>query len=365
MDFIHRYSDSINNSRVVIIGPYPPPLGGISVHIERVMHKLQQQNNQVFHFHNDRLYKFRWLRFLPFKLVTYLLYFLYFFFWLLYKYPAYVVYHTMYSKLALVELGIINCVQLICGFKVIVVDHNARHIYMRGKIWKYIFNYYAQLIHVIPIGDVTYKTYKAGGIQLHDYSIESPFLPPNVNAENSILATYPQELVSFLQQHVPIIGMNASRIVLWQHKDLYGIDQAIEMLNIMCKTYPQIGMVIAIAQIGDEYHFHKILKQIQMYDLIDHIFILSGNRELWPLLKMVDVFVRPTCADTFGISVAESLWLGTPAIASNVCTRPEGTILYQQGDVDDLVQRIDAVLKEKGFGEIKQQCDHMHTQQTR
>jgi glycosyltransferase involved in cell wall biosynthesis len=53
------------------------------------------------------------------------------------------------------------------------------------------------------------------------------------------------------------------------------------------------------------------------------------------------VFVRPTLRDGDSISVREAKALGLPVVASNVGTRPEGTLLFEAGDVDGLVQRIE------------------------
>jgi len=364
MNFDHRYSDAIHNTRVAIIGPYPPPLGGISVHIKRVMHKLLQQGNIVFHFHNERPYKYAWFKKFPFRLISFVCYFSTFFAWLVYKRPAYVLYHTMYSRPAIVELGLLVCARFFIPCKIVVVEHNCRHIYTRGIRWKSWFNYFAKYVHVVLIGHVTYKTFCDHSIRLNSYSIESPFLPPDMSQEDSILQTYPKGLFTFLKNHTPIIGMNASRVSVWQGKDLYGFDQAIEMLRIMQHTNAQMGLVIVLAEIGDSHYFENIIQRIKHYQLDDKIFILTGNRHLWPLLRKVDLFIRPTRADTFGISVAESLLVGTPVIASDVCARPEGTVLYQQGNVHDLVKKIKVSLQEQGYGATDQQRDHLHTQQT-
>jgi glycosyltransferase involved in cell wall biosynthesis len=48
--------------------------------------------------------------------------------------------------------------------------------------------------------------------------------------------------------------------------------------------------------------------------------VLLGNHLYWPILKKIDLFVRPTLSDNFGISIAEALHFGKKAIASDVCS---------------------------------------------
>ena len=57
-----------------------------------------------------------------------------------------------------------------------------------------------------------------------------------------------------------------------------------------------------------------------------------------------DVFVRPTNTDGYGISIAEAIYFKVPAVASNVCSRPEGTILFRSRDSDDFVSKVNHVL---------------------
>lgn len=43
----HTYWDNVTNKKIAILGRYPPPLGGISIHIKRVIAKLRAQKNKV------------------------------------------------------------------------------------------------------------------------------------------------------------------------------------------------------------------------------------------------------------------------------------------------------------------------------
>lgn len=66
------------------------------------------------------------------------------------------------------------------------------------------------------------------------------------------------------------------------------------------------------------------------------------------LLTAVDVYVRNTTADAYGLAVAEALDLGTPAAATSVCERAEGCATYELGDRDALAELIESLSEGDG-----------------
>jgi glycosyltransferase involved in cell wall biosynthesis len=65
------------------------------------------------------------------------------------------------------------------------------------------------------------------------------------------------------------------------------------------------------------------------------------------LMSVCDVFLRPTLEDGDSISVREALSLGIPVVASRVGARPAGAILFQPGDVEDMLAKLDLALAVK------------------
>ena len=70
------------------------------------------------------------------------------------------------------------------------------------------------------------------------------------------------------------------------------------------------------------------------------------HEEVLGLLSKCDAFIRPTTHDGDAISVREALALGVPCVASDVCARPEGTYLFQAGYAPDLALRVRQALVE-------------------
>jgi glycosyltransferase involved in cell wall biosynthesis len=61
--------------------------------------------------------------------------------------------------------------------------------------------------------------------------------------------------------------------------------------------------------------------------------------ELWPIIEKSHLFIRPTNTDGYALSVAEAIYCKIPTIASNVANRPEGTILFEARNFQELLNR--------------------------
>jgi glycosyltransferase involved in cell wall biosynthesis len=64
------------------------------------------------------------------------------------------------------------------------------------------------------------------------------------------------------------------------------------------------------------------------------------NTEFYPIVKRSQLFIRPTYIDGYGVSIAEALHCKVPSIASDVCNRPEGTVLFKSRDITDLLSKV-------------------------
>lgn len=322
----HAYSTHIFKKKVAIIGPFPPRLGGISIHIKRVAHKLEQQENavsviDVVQF-STRLK--RWWALMKF----------------LHTSKADILfYHTLYNSS--IEWLIALLGSYLYRSELIVVEHSPRHLYARRAIDQFIFKYTMRAASKqVFIGSSTHQSYIDNKIPVaQNYSIESAYLPPDPQEEPAILATYPATLWPFLENHYPIIAMNASRITLWHGQDLYGLDVSLALLKRLLATYPNIGLICALAHRDNPAYFATLESYIAENNLHSHVYFLENNKEFWPLLKRVQLFIRPTLSDGWAVSLIEAQELGVPTLASNAVARPVGTMLYAVQDREDLYEK--------------------------
>jgi len=324
----HEYSDGIEYTIIAILGNYPPPLGGVSVHIKRVMHKFKQQHNRVHHFDTlDRTTTAGYVM----RLVWFLLRIK----------PGIVYYHTIDLNSRLIEFHLLTMLKKIVRFKLVVVEHNCRHLYDRSSEYKATFSRLMRAVdHLVLIGNATEKSYKANRIVTPQITtIEAAFLPPDQQEEQAILDTYPDQLRIFIKSHAFIITVNAFQLTLLEGKDLYGIDQCIELLRILGDK--NAGLIIVLGHMGDIEHYQLLKQRIKLYGLQDQCLWIMGQKELWPIIKYSQIFLRPTLSDAESVSVQEALHFKVPVVASDACIRPAKVLTFKTGNVEDFYAKID------------------------
>ena len=152
----HIYSDNIAHKRIFIIGPTPPPLGGVSVHIKRVIGKLKEQHNTVYQINPEQLYRFNFISKTPFKYFAQAWYLINLCAKIIYHQPDVVMYHNFCARNSVPELMILTISSLRAKrdkpainkfFTIFFIEHDCRHMYQRTNCWKQWFNKY--LMHVI------------------------------------------------------------------------------------------------------------------------------------------------------------------------------------------------------------------------
>lgn len=311
-----------------LIGPYPPPLGGVSVYVYRFSKLLKSQGHRVIIIDlpkNGRLQKILILLRLALSLesaVFYLngLHYYVMFMLTLRPFPGYVVFH----------------------------DHSGRAIEDIHGIKRIILKLFLRRVdECILVGEHLNLYYQQNGYNLPKKTrIQNAFLPPPLEDEAEILSTYDETTQQFIENHKPLIIANAFQIAFYQNVDLYGIDLCVELTAQLKKNHPKIGFLFALAEIGDQEYFRKLNHRIEALGIRNNFHFLTGQKQLWPLFRRANLMIRPTYVDGYGISVTEALHFGCPAVASDVCKRAEGTVLFKNRNMEDLLNKAERSLNE-------------------
>ena len=72
---------------------------------------------------------------------------------------------------------------------------------------------------------------------------------------------------------------------------------------------------------------------------------MTGQKELWPLFKKINLFIRPTFTDGDAVSIREALSFNCSVIASDVVQRPKSTVTFKNRDFNDLYRQASSMLK--------------------
>lgn len=184
--------------------------------------------------------------------------------------------------------------------------------------------------------------------------IINPYLPPT---DSELNEPVPQELEKFINQVGYVVLANASKLYRNEdNTDIYGLDMCIEA----CARISEISFVFCVPIIEDMLYFNECVRKIKQLGVDDRFMIYNKNISMVSLFRYVDIFVRPTSTDSFGVSVAEAISCGIPAIASDVCKRADGAIVFKTRDLDDLIRKIKYCLeREEGNRAGKIQVNHI------
>jgi glycosyltransferase involved in cell wall biosynthesis len=98
--------------------------------------------------------------------------------------------------------------------------------------------------------------------------------------------------------------------------------------------------VVTSLEIGND-RFLKALELIKTHHLDDRFLLLHRtDLSFVRLVEAADVMIRPTLTDGDALSVREALHMGKPVIASDIVSRPDGVVVYQTNNTDDLMSKL-------------------------
>jgi glycosyltransferase involved in cell wall biosynthesis len=116
----------------------------------------------------------------------------------------------------------------------------------------------------------------------------------------------------------------------------------------------RVGSVFRLAVAGTgplEPHYRAMVDSLGCQDVVR---FLGFRRDLPDLIGAADLLVLPSVAEAFGLVLAESLYLGTPVVASRVGGIPEiiddgqDGVLVPPGDASALAQAVAELLADPG-----------------
>lgn len=321
--------------RVVNVGLFPPPFGGVSIHLQRLMQRLQAARadcllidlsgrakrqagvvpwswgaailrlmvtrRSIVHFHN----------FSPRNTL---------FFWILsLRHRTILSLHNERFLDQLEQLSPIGrrvATALLSQLDRIVVDSQ--------KSWRL-----AQRIVSDP-----------ARISLIPEFLEPAAIP---------VLTHPQVL-RLRSGHRFLIASNAFQIEFHNGEDLYGLDLLVELMRRLVHVRKlDAALAFLLPAIGDPDYYAKVRQEVERHGLTDRIlFVTEPLEEAASLWRVSDVVVRATNTDGNSISVMEALSVGAPVVASDCVDRPEGVVSFATRDIDDLEAKVVDVLARNG-----------------
>jgi phenylacetate-CoA ligase len=315
----------MNNDRknILFIGPLPPPVGGVSIHIKRLTSLLRDDYNIDFvdesYLKKEEYFNLRTLRILPYlKKVRNAD--------LLYIHSGkrqLVIFHVLISKL----------------FRKRII------LTMHGYPWvkKTLLTLIDSLFYSMADRIILVNSFILERVRLPERKciVKWAFVPPVIEDEPVL----PDEITQWIENRKKlgeiIISANAYQLRYFDSQDLYGLDMCIEAAGrLVKKGYPVSFIYIVSSLEKNKDLFEKYLEQITESDFKDHFLLLNEAISFVRLITCSDIILRPTNTDGDALTVREAIHLGKPVIASDVIPRPAETILFKNRDHDDLEKQL-------------------------
>lgn len=316
--------------KVLFVGPYPPPHGGISVHVWSA-HALMRRTGQQSSVLNvdprapesDAYIKISGATGLCRELFR----------------------HVIDDWVLSVHTNGENpkswFIALACGVAAqvgqgatLTLHSGGVPEYLRGNPgWRRHVARFASLLYdrVVCVSPEMADAVAELGVSRNNMQITPAFLP--IEAPD---AAVPGDIECWMESHSPVI----STAMFFRPE--YGFELLMRGIARLRNRYPEIGCLV----MGGENRSEAEALVAEMH--LGENVIMAGdlNHELClSLIARSSVFMRPTFRDGDSISVREALALGVPVVASSVAARPAGTIVFETGNVDEMVKAVTASLE--------------------
>lgn len=309
------------------MGPLPPPIGGVSIHIVRLS-KLIQDEFEIDYVDESSHIKNDYFNLRTFQLSSYL------------------------KKVRWADLIYIHS-----GKRQLVIFHILIGKLFRKKIILTVHGYPNPRKNFFTSMDSVFYSLSDKIIVVNSFILDRVKLPPSkaivrcafvppVIEEESML---PDHLLKWLESRKKlgeiIISANAYQLKFFNQQDLYGLDMCIDSAEKLVKDGYPVSFVFNVSSVEKNRElFEEYQHRIQNGEIRDHFLLLNEELSFVRLITYSDIILRPTNTDGDALTIREALHFGKPIIASDVIPRPEGTILFKVRDTEDLVRAISATI---------------------
>lgn len=309
-----------------LLGTYPPPTGGVSVHIRALgqyledhgvpcvyyntgptknierknvinilstldlISKLFRSSLKIFHVHGGGDYK---------------------------KYIILFLFRVFFQKQYIITIhsGSVN-----------------EDIPKRSLLERYIISMaFKHADHLICVSEKIKKTITGIGVPEKLCSVIPAF------AVNESLSDVhlPAEIQQFIDVHAPILSC-----VGFCFAPYYGFELAVEAIDRLKGEFNQIGLIIMGGNKSSE-DYRRFMNALHQSSF-DAVFITGdiSHKNVLSVINQSDLFLRPTYHDGDANSVREAIAMGVPVVASDTEIRPAEAMLFRKGDCDDFVVKI-------------------------
>ncbi len=301
---------------VLLIGPMPPPIGGVSTHLSRLLSRSKENEELKLSVWDIRRMSLHTIDGSSRNLIKVLSCFI----------QADIIHVHISRKLKL----FLTRFSKFCGKKLVYTHHNSRNLNDR-LTWKTMSSVH-QVILVRPLAEKF-----PAGIQKKIIVI-----PAYLHATDSVELS--GDLVNQLTGGMVLFAHCYQRKddpILMEGKDLYGFDLIFKAVESIMNSHPDQSLTLFLADPANAMKdfYSSELTYLQKFSKLKIIYWIDALN-FSSALKYCSILIRATRSEGDAISVREALHAGVPVIASDCVERPTGVVSFQTGNHEALALAI-------------------------
>lgn len=327
------------SGEVVIIGPFPPLIGGNSIHVQRLALgcisrglrcKVIDPYSPIYGDEPEWLIRFRGGAVKRFALML---------IWLLLKpYQVVHIHTSALDRFALVG-WLVHWSTLKANVKVITIHSGSfiEKVMSRGPLARNVVRSLLRPFDYVIVVNEDQRKFLEAFLNIDSKKIR---VIPAYIPLGSITTDLP-EVVSQLRKHAFVIVGSGCATPLYAHELL------VEVVARFQEEGLDVGLVIAVYSRYEEPYFGMLKQKI---DSMSNVILVKelNSEEFNKLLEIADLYVRTARFDGDSISVREALDRGCPVVASDCVPRPEGCETFITDDAESLYMAIKRILQSRG-----------------
>lgn len=278
-------------NRILIIGKIPPPIGGVTIHVQRLLQQLPIEGFTHFHFLDLNSASFR-------EIITGILR------------HSVIHLHTSnpYFQLILALFSRLTGKTLLLTFH----GNIGRYRKLRNMVTALSCKYCS-----VPI--VQNESSELHAIQLNPGTIRiGAYIPASF--QQPLAPTTSLLIQSFIADYDYLFCTNASTLSFDRSgREIYGISDLIDAFALL----PKAGLIISDSS-GQYFHYIRTKRTIS-----PNVCFISTPHDFLNILDYADAMIRNTSTDGDSISVHEAIEKGLVVFATDCVPRPDECRLYK------------------------------------
>jgi len=291
---------SLNKTpQIAIAGTLPPPIGGVTIHVKRLIEHLEQHTISYLFYDKSIL-----------DILN-----------LLFKRETPNIVHIHHSNAFM--RWILICVLKLRKKNTIITIHRNLD---RETGFRRIFTNHSIQLCSIPIV-LNHQSFEKAIKLNHNSKKISPFIPPQHCRSQS-----EHDVCDFIKKSKTVFCTNAYDLAYDNSQN--EIYQISELVNLFSQLDKDIKLIISDPS-GNNYHNIKSTTEIP-----ENILFIPKPHNFINIILQSDCLIRATTTDGDSISIKEALYYGVNVIASDCVDRPSSCTLFKTKSRKDLIDKI-------------------------